>query len=138
MEDKRYSIKEIITDSRKNCFDPVVIYHLHDQTEDLIYKKVKYFFGLLSKKGNVINGTVFYEEISFSFEVSVKDGKKHGVQKVWWGRIYENELKSKGEYKNGKKQGLHEEWYTNGNLKTQENYKDGEIVSEKNWDQNKK
>ena len=61
---------------------------------------------------------------------SVNDGgKKHGLEESY----YENgQLKSKGSYKDGIKEGLWENYYENGQLNDKVNYKDG--VHEGLWE----
>ena len=54
-----------------------------------------------------------------------KDGKKDGL----FEKYYENgQLESKGNYKDGKWDGIHEKYYENGQLKKKGNYKDGKII----------
>ena len=57
-------------------------------------------------------------------------GKKDGVHTEW----YKNgQKKSEVTYKNGKLDGLVTNWYENGQKETEGTYKDGKLISRKDW-----
>jgi len=57
---------------------------------------------------------------------------KDGLHTEW----YENgQKKEEGTYKNGEKDGLWTEWYENGQKGREEIYKDGVLISEKYWNE---
>ena len=47
----------------------------------------------------------------------------------------DGQLSSKGNYKDDKMEGLWKWYYKNGQLKSEENYINGEIISKKCWDE---
>jgi hypothetical protein len=67
-------------------------------------------------------------------EGNYKQGKKEGVHK----ELLENEqLVFEGAYKDGKKEGVHKKWHENGQLWTECTFKNGEAYGlSKRWDEN--
>ena len=66
-----------------------------------------------------LNGVVFCE---FGDIGKYVNGKPEGVQKEW----YENgQLENEWNYKDGKEEGVQKGWYKNGQLQYEYNYKDG-------------
>ena len=64
-----------------------------------------------------------------------KNGKWHGELKEYW----ENgNIGSEGNYKDGIQDGLWKEYYENGQLKWEGEYTEGEVMSYKSWDENGK
>ena len=77
-------------------------------------------------EGALFNGVGFdvYEDGQLKYEANFKDGKWDGLYQQW----YENgQLEYEGNWKNGEYDGLHQEWYENGQLQIEANYKDGEL-----------
>ena len=69
-------------------------------------------------------GYSVYENGKLSGEINLKDGKFDGLLEEW----YENgQLKREIKYKEGKKDGLSKQWDEKGNLVKEENWKDGVI-----------
>ena len=67
----------------------------------------------------------YYENGPLLGRGNFKDGKADGL----WERFYENgQLDERGNYKDGKEDGLWEKYYENGQLEARDNWKDGEIV----------
>ncbi len=58
------------------------------------------------------------------------DGKKDGLSEEWWDN---GQLKSRITYKDGKKDGLYEEWGKDGKLRHRINYKDGKYNGLYEW-----
>ena len=54
-------------------------------------------------------------------------GKKHGLYELFY-ESYFGQLYSKVNYKDGKEDGIYEEYYDNGQLRYKENYKDGKEI----------
>jgi len=70
-------------------------------------------------------GYSVYENGKLSGEVNLKDGKFDGLLEEW----YENgQLKREIKYKEGKNDGLRKEWYENGQLDRIIKYKEGKKV----------
>ena len=66
----------------------------------------------------------YYENGQLTFKGNFKDGKPDGLSETY----YENgQLWIKGNYKDGKKDGLEEWYYENGQLTQRANYKDGKL-----------
>ena len=61
------------------------------------------------------------------YEGNYKDGKKEGLHKTYYS-IYPYRLKSSKNYVEGQLNGLSESWDNNGNLKSSGNYKDGILI----------
>ena len=74
----------------------------------------------------------WYENGQKKYEGSFKDGFRNGFWSYW---NEEGEKTSEINYKNGKKNGLRFYWweYDNDKIMTEEIYKDGEIISDKEW-----
>jgi len=83
--------------------------------------------------------TEYYENGQKRSEVTYKDGKEDGK----WTRWHENGQKSgEGTYKSYENKyqlseldGLYTNWYENGQKRREETYKDGELISEKYWNE---
>ena len=75
-------------------------------------------------KGELLNGDIlsYYENGKLRSEGNYKEGKKEGVWKEW----YENgQLDEIINYKDGKRDGLRKVWYENGELEHKGNYDEG-------------
>ncbi|MDA9872613.1 hypothetical protein N9C25_00150 [Saprospiraceae bacterium] len=64
-----------------------------------------------------------------NYEYEYLNGKIHGY---YYGWTYEGWI-ARGNYREGEKHGLFEEWYENGQLKSRGNYSNGEIIDLKEW-----
>ena len=69
---------------------------------------------------------VLYDEIIKKGEILYFEGKP--FTGVGFDIHYNRQLKSEGNYKDGKRDGLYQEWYENGQLLSEANYKDGQLV----------
>ena len=50
---------------------------------------------------------------------------------------YENgQLKEEGNWKDGERDGFQNRYYKNGQLESEGNFKDGELINEKHWNEN--
>jgi antitoxin component YwqK of YwqJK toxin-antitoxin module len=95
--------------------------------EDLIQKKN----GLFYKENERVPFTGakerFYENDQLKYKGNFKDGKQVGLWKFYYDA---GQLLSKGAFKNGKPDGLIEEYYENGQLRQKKNFKDGQIADQ--------
>lgn len=85
-------------------------------------------------ENDLLNGLFreFYESGELKYQYYYKDNKHHGEGKDY----YKNgNLQAKGNLIDGKLEGLWQYYYENGNLKKEVIYKNGEIVSEKKFEQ---
>ena len=74
----------------------------------------------------------YYENGQLQEEGHYKEGKYEGL----WRRYFDNGILSiKGNYKNDKQEGFWKSYYDNGQLKYEWNYKEGELISQKCWDE---
>ncbi len=70
-----------------------------------------------------------------------KDGLKYhpDTKELYSGKVFKNRMGGKaefeGSYKNGKREGKWTEWYKNGLKEYECTYKDGELISEKEWNE---
>jgi len=64
---------------------------------------------------------------------NLRDGKREGK----WVSYYHSTGKKKWEkiYKDGKRDGLHTEWFENGQKEYEGTYKNGELISQKRWNE---
>jgi antitoxin component YwqK of YwqJK toxin-antitoxin module len=92
----------------------------------------KYDNGQMEKEGRYKNGkligkwTVWYENGKKESEVNFKNGKLDG-KSIWWNKRGQK-IRQK-EYKSGKLDGKLIEWFQfNGEIKREENYKNGKIL----------
>tara|TARA_R110001606_G_scaffold26570_3_gene85855 strand:+ start:64 stop:825 length:762 start_codon:yes stop_codon:yes gene_type:complete len=70
---------------------------------------------------------LWYDDGQLYSEKNYKDGKKEGIQKVW----FENgQLWSEKNYKDGKAEGIQKVWYENGQLGSERNLKDGKLINQ--------
>ncbi len=102
----------------------VVAYEKLKGRDDLWYFEGKPFTGITVEK---------YENGQKRGERTYKDGKVHGLYTFW----YENGQKKEREYtlRFGKLHGLYTRWYRNGQKNWERTHKDGELISEKEWDE---
>ena len=99
----------------------------------------KYESGQEQTKGYLKNGrkdglwTRWYKNGQKWMEGTFKDGEEDGLYTEW----YKNgQKKEESILKDGKMDGLHTEWYEyDGQKKEEGNYKDGELISSKCWDE---
>ena len=76
--------------------------------------------------------TEWYENGQLQEEGHYKEGKYEGL----WRRYFDNGILSiKGNYKDDKQEGFWKSYYDNGQLKYEWNYKEGELISQKCWDE---
>ncbi len=57
-------------------------------------------------------------------EFVLPNGTKHGTSTLWWG-IGEKRARREGLYRDGKREGMWMEWYTNGNKQKEGKYRNG-------------
>lgn len=67
----------------------------------------------------------FYPDGKMRYRGNYKDGKHDGLYE---GFYPDGKTSYRGNYKDGKRDGLHEEFYEDGRIKYRVNYKDGEII----------
>lgn len=67
---------------------------------------------------------LFHENGQLSYKGNFKDGKMEGL---WEGYHQNGQVHYKGNYKDGERDGLWESYDVNGNLESKDNYKDGEL-----------
>ena len=71
------------------------------------------------------NNLCEYKNGQFKSKGEIKDGKKNGKTTSW----FENgQIKSEGNFIDGKFDGKFTEWYENGQIKSEEHYKDGRCI----------
>ena len=92
---------------------------------DELITKGWYEDGQLKFEGALFNGVGFdvYEDGQLKLEANYKDGKNDGLYQEW----YENgQLKFEINSKDGKFDGIVKSWYENGQLASEVNHKDGQ------------
>ena len=100
-------------------------YHMNETTKP--NDKLRY----LKHDMSLVNGIVFCDYGDWGL---YKDGKPTGLHKRWYKK---GTIQTEVNLKDGKLDGLCRKWYQwNGQLKEERNYKDGEVVSQKCWDEN--
>jgi len=61
------------------------------------------------------------------------------TKELYSGKVFQNKIGGKkefeGSYKDGERDGLWTEWFENGQKKKEVNYKEGDKISEKCWDE---
>jgi antitoxin component YwqK of YwqJK toxin-antitoxin module len=65
-------------------------------------------------------------------ELNFINGAKHGLCRGWYRN---NQLSDEGYYKDNWEYGLWKYWYENGQLKAEENYEEGSLISKTCWDE---
>ena len=88
---------------------------------------------LMYSEGKLFNGIGFdvYSNGKLKSEVNYKDGKKDGLHNSW---NYNSQLWNERNYKDGKEDGLQRSWDEDGQLEYEGNYKDGkEDGLQKEW-----
>jgi hypothetical protein len=61
-----------------------------------------------------------------------------GISKGYLGVVFSchgGKVRTLGNYKDGKREGVFRQWYENGQLRYEVNFKDDELISEKTWDE---
>jgi len=61
-----------------------------------------------------------------------------GISKGYLGVVFSchgGKVRTLGNYKDGKRDGVFRQWYENGQLRYEVNFKDDELISEKTWDE---
>jgi antitoxin component YwqK of YwqJK toxin-antitoxin module len=127
-----YNVTELILDDITNTYSKKFS---NETPNGIVYQLIggsKYILGEV-KDGKVSGlGTKWYENGQKESEETFKDGKRDGLG-TWW---YENgQKKSEGKFEDDKKDGLWKSYYDNGQLKYEWNYKEGELISQKCWDE---
>ena len=59
------------------------------------------------------------------------EGKTHGLYQKWYSN---GQLREEIKYVNGEKDGLDQWWHSNGQKKLEVNYVNGKLISKKEWD----
>ncbi|WP_262733413.1 toxin-antitoxin system YwqK family antitoxin [Gaetbulibacter sp. NE] len=120
-----YNEKGIITDMENYSLDVLNSRDTYYESGKL--KKVNNF------ENDLLNGEFkeFYESGKLKYHLYYKDNKHHGEGKTY----YENgNLESKGNLIEGKQDGLWKYYYDNASLASEVVFKNGEIVSQKEYD----
>ena len=74
----------------------------------------------------------YYPSGRLKFERNFKDGKQEGIAKEY----YESgKLKAEGSFEDGKQEGISKEYYENGGIKFIDNYKNGQVINRKAYDE---
>ena len=127
-----YNVTELILDDITNTYSKKFS---NETPNGIVYQLIggsKYILGEV--KDGKVSGlwTKWYENGQKESEETFKDGKRDGLG-TWW---YENgQKKSEGKFEDDKKDGLWKSYYDNGQLKYEWNYKEGELISQKCWDE---
>ena len=102
---------------------------------------VKYYYDnfQLQSEGNLKDDKkyglwkFYHENGQLKNEGDYKTGKQHGFNNLY----YENgQLKNEGDFKHGKPDGIWKTYYENGQLKNEINTDNGEVISQKCFDEN--
>ena len=98
---------------------------------DLIQNDDKYYYKEKPYSGKS-KGVIKWEDDQLLLKGSFKDGKKDGVFEQWYSN---GQLRKEEKYKVGEKNGLTTWWHGNGQLRLEWNYKDGKLISYKCWNE---
>ena len=151
-----YNVTELILDDITNTYSKKFS---NETPNGIVYQLIggsKYILGEV--KDGKVSGlwTKWYENGQKKGEFTWKDGKVDGTWKWYWSNgtkmkegnwkdskldglwteWYENGRKIiKGINKDGRRDGLWTWWYENGQKEGEDNYKDGELISGKKWNE---
>ena len=78
---------------------------------------------------SLLNGVVFCE---FGENGKYINGKKDGIHKEWYD---DGQIKSELEFKEGKKDFKHKEWFESGQLRSVESYDNGSLIDNQIWNE---
>lgn len=98
---------------------------VRQQSVDFSGGELQFAHAILLSNGTPFTGvaTEHFANGSLKLHAAYRDGKQHGIEKVW----YENgQLSSIRFYENGKKIGTHKAWWENGSERFVYHFVDGE------------